>query len=105
MALFRIRDILIQIRILGVGSVHWITDPDPYPDTALFGSGFQDKKIVLLPSFFAYFLLHADVTSVFEDNMSFGSHKTVENVVYLISLHIDGRIRIWIRTNYYGSGS
>jgi hypothetical protein len=43
-ALFRIRDILIRIRILG--SARWITDPDPNlapdrdpaPDTALHGS-------------------------------------------------------------------
>jgi hypothetical protein len=54
MAVFRIRDILIRIRILG--SVHWITDPDPYPDTALFGSGFQEKKIVLFPKVFCSFL-------------------------------------------------
>jgi hypothetical protein len=33
---FRIRDILIRIRILG--SKDWITDPDP--DPALFGSVF-----------------------------------------------------------------
>jgi hypothetical protein len=56
MAVYRISDILIQIRILGVGSVHWITDPDPYPDTALFGSGFQDKKIVFVTKFFCLFL-------------------------------------------------
>ncbi len=45
---FRIRDILIRIRILG--SVHWITDPDP----ALFGSVFKDgnnQKITFLGIF------------------------------------------------------
>jgi hypothetical protein len=46
---FRIRDILIRIQI--VGSVHWITDPDPDPDPALFVNGFQDAN------FFAYHLL------------------------------------------------
>jgi hypothetical protein len=40
--LFRSRDILIRIRILG--SAHWITDLDPDPDPALFGSGFQVAK-------------------------------------------------------------
>jgi hypothetical protein len=41
---FRIRDILRQIRTLE--SMHWITDPDPDLDLdldpALFVSGFQD---------------------------------------------------------------
>jgi|LakMenEpi03Aug12_release.lakeMendotaPanAssembly.Ray.scaffolds.fasta_scaffold654160_1 hypothetical protein len=39
-AMFRIRDILIKIRILG--SVHWITDSALEP--ANFGSGFQDAN-------------------------------------------------------------
>jgi hypothetical protein len=47
-AVFRIRDILIRIRILG--SARWITDPDPNlapdrdpaPDTALHGIGSED---------------------------------------------------------------
>ncbi len=47
---FRIRDILIRIRILG--SVHWITDPDP----ALFGSVFQDGNNQKI-TFFGIFLL------------------------------------------------
>jgi|688.fasta_scaffold146100_1 hypothetical protein len=42
---FRIRDILARIRILG--SVHCITNPDPDPDPALFGSGFQDSNFFL----------------------------------------------------------
>jgi hypothetical protein len=56
-AVFRIRDILLRIRILG--SVLWIVDPDsapdPTPDPDLLGSGFQNanKKDFL----FAYFLL------------------------------------------------
>ncbi len=41
-SLFRNRDILVRILILG--SVHLITDPDPAPnpDTALFFSDFKD---------------------------------------------------------------
>jgi hypothetical protein len=41
-SVFRIRDILIRIRILGSGQ--WLTDPDPTPDPASFGSGFQDAN-------------------------------------------------------------
>jgi hypothetical protein len=41
-AVFRIRDILIRIRIRILGSVHWITDPDP--DSSLFGIGFSDAN-------------------------------------------------------------
>ncbi len=72
--MFRIRDILIRIRILG--SVHWITDPVPDQYSALFGCDIQDanKK----NQFFAYFL-----TSVFKDNMSLRIHKAVEIVVHL----------------------
>ena len=47
---FRISDILIRIRILG--SVHWITDPEP----ALFGSVFQDGKNQKI-TFLAYIFL------------------------------------------------
>jgi hypothetical protein len=39
-AVFRVLDILRLIRILG--SVHWITNPDP--DPALFVSGFRDTN-------------------------------------------------------------
>ncbi len=39
-AVFRIRDILRRIRILG--SVHSLTDPVPVPDLAFFVTGFQD---------------------------------------------------------------
>ncbi len=64
--MFRIRGILRRIQILG--SVHWITDPDPAldptpapdPDPALFVSGLQDankKKGFFLLRFFAYNLL------------------------------------------------
>ncbi len=43
----------LRIRILG--SVYWITDPEP----ALFGSDFPDpnKKISFFQVFYAYFLL------------------------------------------------
>jgi hypothetical protein len=85
MAVFRIRDILIRIRILG--SVHWITDPDPDTGTAHFGNGFQDtKKIVFFQVFFCFILAvqYVDVTSVFKDNMALISHNSrLENMVYL----------------------
>jgi hypothetical protein len=55
--MFRIRDILRQIRILG--SAYWSTDPDLYPDTvpdpAPFGGGFQDankKKFLLIKPYY-----------------------------------------------------
>ncbi len=47
---FRIRDIMIRIRLLG--SVHWITDPNP----ALFCSVFQDGNNQKI-TFFGIFLL------------------------------------------------
>jgi hypothetical protein len=59
-------------------------------------------RIVTL-SFFACFYCRS-ITSVFKDNnMSLSSHKTVEIIVYLIVLLVDGRIRI--RRNNYGSRS
>jgi hypothetical protein len=39
---FRIREILT--RIWSQGSYHWITDPVPNPDPALFFSNFQDAN-------------------------------------------------------------
>jgi hypothetical protein len=49
-AMFRIRDILVQILIFRC--VHWITDREP--DPALFFSGFKDanKDLVFVPNFF-----------------------------------------------------
>jgi len=55
---FRIRDILIRIRILG--SVHWITDPDP----ALFGSVFQDGNNQKITFFGIFFLTAGTLTSI-----------------------------------------
>jgi hypothetical protein len=53
---FPIREIFRRILILG--SVHCITDPDldpdPAPDPELFDNGFQDNKRI---SFFAYYFL------------------------------------------------
>jgi hypothetical protein len=46
-ALFRIRDILVRIRIRILGSVHLIMDPEP--DPVLFVNDFQDdanKKLI-----------------------------------------------------------
>jgi hypothetical protein len=49
-AMFRIRDILKRIRILG--PVHWVTDPAP--DPGIFISGFRDanKKYLFLTKLF-----------------------------------------------------
>jgi hypothetical protein len=74
-AVFRIREILIRIRILG--SVQWITDPDP----GLFVNDFQDAKKI----------------------KSLRSHKKSKSRFILSLLLVDGRIRI--RKNYYGYGS
>ena len=79
------RDILIRIRILG--SVLWITEPD----TALFGSDFQDANKIFF-KFFCLFLSVGTLTSVFlsvgtltfKDSLSLRSHKTVKIMVYLI---------------------
>jgi hypothetical protein len=55
---FRIRDILIRIRILG--SVHWITDPDP----ALFGSVFQNGNNQKITFFGKCLLTVGTLTSI-----------------------------------------
>ncbi len=44
--------------------------------------------VILLISYCGY------IKSVFKDNKSLWSHKTVENIVYLNFLLVDGRIRI-----------
>jgi hypothetical protein len=51
--MFRIRDILRRIRILG--SVHWITEKNPDLGPALFVSGSNEAKKFFL-RFFAYYL-------------------------------------------------
>ncbi len=73
--MLRIREFLRRVRILG--SVHWLTDPDP----ALFVIGFQNANKI---RFFAYYLLNVGTfTPVFKDNKSLRSHKRVEIEVFL----------------------
>jgi hypothetical protein len=74
----------VTFRILG--SVHCITEPD----LALFITGIQDakkKNYIKILSFFAYYrYFHCSVdafTSVFKENNSLRSHKTVEIKVFL----------------------
>ena len=71
-SMFRIRDILSQIRIRILGSARWITDPNP--ENSL--SGFQNKFDI---SFFP----EGTFTSAFKDNKSLRSHTVVENKVLL----------------------
>jgi hypothetical protein len=80
-AVFRIRDIWIRIQILG--SVHWVADPDldPASGHALFFSGFQDankNKFFLLITV----LPVGTLASVFKDNKSLRSHKTVDIKIF-----------------------
>ncbi len=75
-SVFRIRDILIRIRNLG--SLHWITDPDPFCSFRQRFSRCQQKL-----SSFAYVLLPVEpFTSVFKDNKPLISHKTGEIKVF-----------------------
>ncbi len=69
---------LLWIWIRIVGSVHWMTDPDP----ALFVRGFRDgnKKFVF---FILDFFIVCTFTTVFKDSKSLRSHKTVEIKVFL----------------------
>ncbi len=72
-------DLYILRRIRIVGSVHWITDPDP----ALFFSGFR------------CITYYSTFTSVFKDNkFKTKSKRTVEIKVFLNFLLVDGRTRI-----------
>jgi hypothetical protein len=88
---FLIRDILIRIWILGF--VHRFKDPDP--DTGHFDSGFQDAK---KKKFFLLFLSISTLgalASVFKDNMSLRSHKTVPEIMAYLNFFlpvVDGRI-------------
>ncbi len=91
-AVIRICDILKRIQIRILGSVHCITDPDPYP--ALFVRGFQD---VNKNKFFSLLLTIGIFKSDFKEKKSLRSHKTIEIKVFLIYLVVDGRIRNWIR--------
>jgi hypothetical protein len=63
-AVFRIRDIVRRIRILG--SVHWIRDrdldldldPGSAPDPSLFVSGFHETNEVLFSKVFFLFITY-----------------------------------------------
>ncbi len=81
-AVFRIRDVLILIRILILGSVHLITDPD----------------LDLLSTYCTI----CTFTSALKDNKSLRSHKTEEIKVF--NKHFACWWRIRIRTNNYGYG-
>ncbi len=77
--MFRIRDILRRVRILGSG--HSITDPDPAsdPDPALFVSGFQEtnkkKNFVFCSGLLLTEVTVSKFTSIFKDSKSVRSHK------------------------------
>jgi hypothetical protein len=90
----------VQIRILG--SVKKITDPDTDPALIVSGFNMPIKKRFFSRYFFLIYI------SVFKDNKSIISQKTVEIKVFLFSfLLFNGMIRIrsWIYTYNYGSGS
>jgi hypothetical protein len=88
-SVFRIRDILIRIRNLGYGS----GSGSGY-GYCFLGTGFQDARKLV---FFQVFLLNLTLPSVFKDNMSLRSHKTL----VIIFLLVDGNIS----TNNCGSGT
>ncbi len=79
-----------------LGSVLLITDPASDPDPAPFWQWFSrsQQKMSCFSKFFCLFLNVGKLTSVFKDNMSLRSHKTVEFMVYLNFLLVDRRIRI-----------
>jgi len=60
-SMFRIRDLLRQIRIRLIGAARWITNPNP--ENSL--SGFQNK---FDKSFFWLLLPEGTFTSAFKDN-------------------------------------
>jgi hypothetical protein len=76
---FRIRDILIRIRILEF--VHWITDPDP--DPALSSVAFKMATRHKVFSKFFFYLFVGIFTSSFKDNKSLRSHKIEEIMLFL----------------------
>jgi hypothetical protein len=98
---FRIRDVLIRIRILR--SVHWITDPNPV----------SFKRVA--KRLFCLLLTVGTFTTVLKVNKFPRSHKTEEKksrfflicllVVRRIQIRTHTRIQIRIRTNSYGSGT
>jgi hypothetical protein len=104
-AAFRIRDVLIWFQILG--SVHWITDPDP----ALFSGGFLrviTKICYCFKPFCAYYLycmyicMRRQRLQVIKKSV-----KLKKSRFFSVLLLIDRRIwfRIRIRKHNYGPGS
>jgi hypothetical protein len=89
LALFKIRDILIRIRILG-----W----DPYTVIRIRILLFTSVlTYVNISKFFCLFLTGGTFTSVIKDNTSW------RRLLSYLFLLVGGRI--WIDTNKYGSGS
>jgi len=87
-------DILLLIQILGF--VRWITDLAPDPIRILLFLAVTFKMPVNKKEFFevsCLFLTVGTLTSVFKDNMSLRSHKTVEIMVYLNFWLVDERYK------------
>ncbi len=99
LAVFRIRDILLVVTFC---VDPWICKLDMDPGI-LHLSAVGHYKNEFFSNFFCLVLTVGTLTSVFKDNMSLRSHKTVEIMDYLIFLLVDGRIRMQIRmrTNNY----
>ena len=79
-AVFRIRDILVRIRILG----RWLTDPALDPDPARFVSNLlQDANNKYFPKFLCLFLFEGTFIKFFNNKKTQRSHKTVEIKTFL----------------------
>jgi hypothetical protein len=115
----------MELFLLVVNSVpdqcHFSTDPDPDPWIRILDLQIRLRirillfsSVTLLPTknkFFSYLfcllLSIGTVTSVFKDKKSVKCHHTAEIKVFytFFCLLMHGRIRIWIRTSNYRSGS
>ncbi len=97
LSVFRVRDILVRIRILGSVPLTSGSHCDP----ALFVKDLQDanKKYFFSCKFECFFLFEDTFTSFFENKNK--SHKEVtkqkKSRFFFIFLLVDGRVRIWIR--------
>ncbi len=82
---FRIRDILVRIRIFGFVPLTNGSGSDSVSWSCSFlqwASRRKQKIVLFSPSFYAYFFL-GTLTSFFKDKKSSRSHKTVEIKVFL----------------------